>query len=208
MIRRWLLAGIAVALLLGACAQATSRAPGHVWTTPAHVYKACVSADCGGYPVTLNWAIPAISGQTGFYLFVNGSQQDAATASPFVFYGLDCGTTFTLGVESHDGSGDVGPLYTAGYTTPACPGAPGTGNFDDEFTGSSVNTAPNGWTVFDNTFGNSPNAHQCDFATQVTEGGNALTETMAAGSFSCTANGGGSANSEGGEVQTRDFAIK
>lgn len=55
-------------------------------------------------------------------MLLNGSQVGTDTASPFVFTGMDCGATFTLGVQAHDGSGNTSPVYTTSYTTPACSG--------------------------------------------------------------------------------------
>lgn len=211
---RRLLAALAAVLLLAGCG-VSSRA--HLWVTPGHkLLTACVSSDCGSWSVTLNWQIPAVAGQTGYNLLscqgasCTPSQYGTASASPFTFTGLDCSASYTLEVQAHNSGGTgIGTAWPTSYTSPACPTPPpGTGNFDDEFSGSSINTAPDGWVVFDNTFGNSPNAFQCDFATQATEGSGLLTETMATGSFSCTANGGGTSNSEGAEVQTRDFAFK
>jgi hypothetical protein len=70
----------------------------------------------------LNWVLPSFTGQTGYNLLVNGSQVATIPGSgPFIFSGLDCGTSVTLGVQAHDGSGHNGPLWTTSYTTPSCP---------------------------------------------------------------------------------------
>lgn len=90
-----------------------------LWLT--HRLGQCVSTDCGPYDVTLNWTLPPYQGTTGYNLLLNGSQVGTASSSPFTFFGMDCGTTDTLGVEAHDGSGNHGPLWTTSYTTPSCP---------------------------------------------------------------------------------------
>lgn len=88
-------------------------------------FGACASTDCGPYSETLRWGSLGFPSTTGYYVFENGTQVASVTASPYTFYGLDCGTTFTLGVEAHDGSGNHSAVYSTSYTTAACPGASG-----------------------------------------------------------------------------------
>lgn len=108
----------------GLPAPITSRAP----HTP-HLLRInrtaleCVSVDCGPYTATLNWSLPAFQGLTGYNLLLNGSQVSTSLSSPFVFSGLDCGTTVTLGVQPH-GTSTTGSTYSTSYTSPACGVAP------------------------------------------------------------------------------------
>jgi poly(3-hydroxybutyrate) depolymerase len=77
--------------------------------------------DCGPDAGSLHWSIAAWGHTTtGYLVFVNGVQFADVAQSPWVVGGLDCGTTFTLGVEAHDGSGNHSRLYTSNYSTPAC----------------------------------------------------------------------------------------
>lgn len=115
------------ALIMVGCGT-NSRA--HLWATnhhaPIHSVRGrfadyeCVSADCGPWSTTLNWQIPSFPGQTGYWLFLNGTKVGAASAPPFTFRGWDCGTTDTLGVEAHDASGNHGALWTMSHTAPSC----------------------------------------------------------------------------------------
>ena len=121
------LIGVLVALLAG-CGSSSSHKPRLTATAiqanPASL-KSCGSADCGAYAVTLNWSSLNYPGTTGYNLYVNGAQVGTAAGPPFTFTGLDCGTTFTLGVQAHNGSGGTSQVYTTPYTTPACPGGGG-----------------------------------------------------------------------------------
>jgi len=127
--RRWGLALIAVAVLLSGCGGSSKP---HVWVTRPynHNLTACVSNDCGPYSATLHWGPLGFPSTTGYYISLNGSQVADVAASPYTFVGIDCGTTSTLSVQPHNGSGGTGPVYSSSYTTPACGGG-----------GTPVNTA-------------------------------------------------------------------
>lgn len=86
-------------------------------------FLSCASADCGQYTATLNWTLPSFAGLTGYNLLLNGTQVGTSATQPFTFVGMDCGTSFTLGVQPH-GSSTTGPTYTTPYTSPACGAAP------------------------------------------------------------------------------------
>jgi hypothetical protein len=118
------LIGLLAALLAG-CG-GSSHKP-RLTATPARTTNltACAGANCGAYAVTLNWSSLNYPGTTGYNLYVNGTQVDTATMPPFTFHGLDCGQTFTLGVQAHNNSGGTSPIYTTPYTTPACVGNAG-----------------------------------------------------------------------------------
>jgi hypothetical protein len=76
-----------------------------------------------GYAITLNWSSLNYPATTGYNLYVNGSQIGTAAASPFTFTGLNCGTTYTLGVQAHNNTGGTSQIYTTPYTTPPCVGS-------------------------------------------------------------------------------------
>ena len=80
---------------------------------------ACVSADCGPYAVTLSWAGITVSGLAGYYITLNGSQIADVASSPYIYHGIDCGVTITMGVQAH-GTGGTSSIHTASYTSPAC----------------------------------------------------------------------------------------
>ena len=118
-----LLAACALLLLAG-CAGTTSERP-MLRVVPAknyHEFTACVANDCGGYAVTLEWGALNFANTTGYYTFANSTQVGSPTSSPYTFYGMDCGQTYTLGVEAHNSSGlsGVSARYTTPYTTPPC----------------------------------------------------------------------------------------
>lgn len=119
LVRRWALVLAAFAtLLLSGCGSSVPR----VWVTANHAraLAACQSQDCGPFSVTLRWSGVSTAGQTGYYVFLNGTQVVDQTASSYVYSGADCGTTFTLGVKAHNSSGGTSPMYSASYTTPLC----------------------------------------------------------------------------------------
>ena len=111
-----------VAALAWASQQGPPPTRTRIWITPARerALTACVSTDCGPHAVTLRWQGVTIAGQTGYYVFLNGTQIADTTVTQFTYYGADCGVSFTLGVEAHDAAGNHTPMYSASYTSPAC----------------------------------------------------------------------------------------
>lgn len=117
-----LLIAVIAPLLVSGCS--SSQNSGHVWVSArnSHEVSLCGSEDCGPYAAALRWDLTWNHTATGYLVFVNGTQEDDVTSSPWVISGLDCGTTFTLGVKAHDaGDVDESQLYTTDYTTPDCP---------------------------------------------------------------------------------------
>lgn len=109
-------------MALAAVGCGTTTSSPHLRVTPVHTFSLCSSSDCGGFSATLNWtAFSWAHTTTGYNLLLNGSAYATATTSPFTFAGMDCGTTFTLGVQAVDGTGDTSAIYTISYTTPSCP---------------------------------------------------------------------------------------
>jgi hypothetical protein len=76
------------------------------------------------YSVTLQWGTVPLAGRTGYYVTLNGTRVSDQTSSPYTFNQLVANTTYTLGVQAHDGSSGVSQVYTTTYTTPALPGGP------------------------------------------------------------------------------------
>lgn len=115
------------ALLVAGCAPAVQSPhvnKGNVWvSSPPHsrLVGLCGSEDCGPYAVQLHWDLTWNHTATGYFVFLGGTQEDDVASSPWVLGGLDCGTSYTLGVQAHDGSGDTSTEYTTVYTTPDCP---------------------------------------------------------------------------------------
>ena len=132
------------ALILAACGGSPQP---QVWAKPAHTHflTACASSDCGPNAIALYWSNLNFPNTTGYYMTVNGTQVGSATSAPYTFYGMDCGTTFTLGVRAHDGSGDLSQVYTTPYTTPACPsgGAAPVNTAEPYFAASTVDGSDN-----------------------------------------------------------------
>lgn len=122
--RRAVCVAIALTLVLLAGCGSTSRP--RVWVTPAHsrALTACASVDCGPYAAALNWGPLGFPSTTGYLVTLNGSQVADVASSPYTFIGLDCGATFTLGVQPHNAGGGTGTLISVSYTSPACGAAP------------------------------------------------------------------------------------
>lgn len=115
---------IATALLLAACG--TTKSHGVVHVRP-HVPTGrgtgpCASKDCGPYSAALRWSITWSHTPTGYYIYVNRSEAANVSASQWVLGGMDCGSTYTVGVKAHDKSGHSSAEYATTYKTPACTG--------------------------------------------------------------------------------------
>ena len=125
-----LLAAGAVAVGAGGAAVAledTGSATPAVAVAQTSVPPGAQTLGVGQYSATFHWAGVTEAGQTGYYVYQNGTQvADVATPS-YTFTNLACGTTFTFGVAAHDGSGSVSPTSTTTYSTPSCGGGGGGG---------------------------------------------------------------------------------
>ena len=122
---RRLLAAIIVAAAVLGCGSVTGRPWVHASPSHARTFAACVSGDCGPNAIQLQWGNLQYPATTGYYLTANGTQVGTAVASPYTFYGMDCGTTFTLGVQAHNATGGTSPVYSTSYTTASCGGGGG-----------------------------------------------------------------------------------
>lgn len=109
----------ALTVLLAGCGSQS----GQVWASPTAKVSHQASAVDPFYGVLLHWSGISISGQTGYFVYKNGSQIADVAASPFTVPSLACGTTYTLGVAAHNAGGTTNPAapgVTTTYTTPAC----------------------------------------------------------------------------------------
>lgn len=97
-----------------------------VRAVPHRTLAVCAASDCGTYSVTLRWALPTLPFiPTGYYITSNGSRIDSLnTVSSYLVKGMDCGLSYTLGVQAHDNSGAVSQVYATTYTSPSCGSAP------------------------------------------------------------------------------------
>ena len=77
---------------------------------------------------------------TGYRLYLGGSQVGTSPSTSYVFSGLACGTSYTLGVAAVDGAGNVSGTATISATTAVC-SASGGGNFSGTF--DCYGSAPN-----------------------------------------------------------------
>ena len=76
----------------------------------------------GQSAVTLSWAASSDNvGVTGYRLFLGGGQVGTSLTTSYVFAGLACGTSYTLGVAALDAAGNVSSRAIASVATSACP---------------------------------------------------------------------------------------
>jgi len=124
-VRRRILAAVAIVATVAITGYGLAHhSPRHVrlWVTqPApRGLTICASTDCGPRAATLHWTLPPFPNTSGYYVLLNAVQVADVVSPSYTLGGMDCGTTFTLGVEAHDSSGGHGSLFTTTYTSPAC----------------------------------------------------------------------------------------
>ena len=112
--------------------------------------------------MTLSWNPSSDNvGVTGYRLYLNGSQVGTSLTTSYLFAGLSCGTSSTLGVAAVDAAGNVSGIATVGQQTAACPdttppSAPGTlsasavsaSEIDLSWAAASDNVGVTGYQVF------------------------------------------------------------
>lgn len=132
-------------------------------TAVAAAITPCVSADCGAYAATVQWgAVAWAHPTTGYNITLNGNSTfDTVTApaTSYTYIGMDCGGTFTVGVQAHDGSGHTSPVLSTSYETPACPGPPPANTTAPYFTGSGEAVVGQTLTVGTGSWSNSPSGY-------------------------------------------------
>ena len=112
--------------------------------------------------MTLSWNASSDNvGVTGYRLYLNGSQVGTSLTTSYLFAGLSCGTSSTLGVAAVDAAGNLSGIATVGQQTAACPdttppSAPGTvsasavssSEIDLSWAAASDNVGVTGYQVF------------------------------------------------------------
>jgi|GEM_PF-1636204 len=75
----------------------------------------------GQSSITLSWTASTDNvGVTGYRLYLGGSQVGTSSSTSYVFSGLSCGTSYTLGVAAVDAAGNVSGTATLSATAAAC----------------------------------------------------------------------------------------
>jgi chitodextrinase len=103
----------------------TSACPGD--TTPPSTPTGLATSAVGQTSITLSWTASSDNvGVTGYRLYLGGSQVGTSLSTSYVFSGLTCGTSYTLGVAAVDAAGNVSGIATIAAATAACsPPPPG-----------------------------------------------------------------------------------
>jgi chitodextrinase len=76
--------------------------------------------------LTLGWNASGDNvGVTGYDVYLNGTMLTTTTALTYKFGGLACGTTYTLGVDAYDASGNHSAIASTTAATKSCLKSPG-----------------------------------------------------------------------------------
>ena len=96
-------------------------------TTPPTTPTALTTSGIGQTTMTLSWTASSDNvGVTGYRLYLGGSQVGTSVSTSYVFSGLTCGTSYTLGVAAVDAAGNVSGTATIATAAAACsPPPPG-----------------------------------------------------------------------------------
>ncbi len=79
------------------------------------------SSGTGQTSVALSWIASTDNvGVTGYRLFRNGSQVGTSSTVGYIFGGLTCATSYTLGVAAVDGAGNVSAVASMSVSTLGC----------------------------------------------------------------------------------------
>jgi chitodextrinase len=98
-------------------------------TTPPSTPAGLSVGSAGQTSLSLSWNASTDNvGVTGYRIFQNGSQVSTSISPGYIFGGLSCGTTYTLGVAAVDGAGNVSGTTTVSGSTTACSGGGTTAN--------------------------------------------------------------------------------
>jgi len=123
---------VGCAVVGGALAVATRQGGRnvHVRILPKRLPTACAASDCRAYAATMKWGIFPPWGHmtTGYNVFCAAGGSSCNGRSPYgttmgtsyTLTGMDCGTTFTLGVQAHDSGSDTSNTISTNYSTPPC----------------------------------------------------------------------------------------
>ena len=90
-------------------------------TTPPSTPTGLATTVVGQTSITLSWTASSDNvGVTGYRMFLNGSQVGTSLTTSYLFNGLACGTSYTLGVAAVDGASNVSGRATISGATAAC----------------------------------------------------------------------------------------
>jgi len=110
-------------------------------TTPPSTPSGLTTSAISQTSLTLSWTASTDNvGVTGYRLYLGGSQVGTSTSTSYVFSGLSCGTSYTLGVAAVDAAGNVSGTATLGAATATCSGGGGS-TFDCYGANASCYTA-------------------------------------------------------------------
>ena len=102
-------------------------------TTPPTTPTGLTTSGIAETSITLSWTASSDNvGVTGYRLYLGGNQVGTSTSASYLFSGLTCGTSYTLGVAAVDAAGNVSGTATISATTAGCSGSGG-GNFSGTF---------------------------------------------------------------------------
>ena len=97
----------------------TSACPGDTTppSTPTNLHQSGSTATS----VTVSWTASVDNvGVSGYRLYLGGSQVGTSLSTSYVFSGLTCGTSYTLGVAAVDAAGNVSGTATIAAASAAC----------------------------------------------------------------------------------------
>jgi chitodextrinase len=90
-------------------------------TTPPSAPAGLTVTGASGSSISMSWAASSDdAGVAGYDLFVDGVHVGGTATTSYTFGGLSCGTSYTLGVEAHDASGNHSLRTQLYATTSAC----------------------------------------------------------------------------------------
>ena len=90
-------------------------------TAPPSTPTGLSTSAVGQSSITLSWTASTDNvGVTGYRLYLGGSQVGTSSSTSYVFSGLSCGTSYTLGVAAVDAAGNVSGTATLSATAAAC----------------------------------------------------------------------------------------
>jgi hypothetical protein len=116
--RRVVVAALAAAVILlaGGCGGGHTKPRVFTSTPPQPRFTSVEPV----YAQRLHWSGISIDDGKGYYVVVNGRRVADVASSPYTVSNLACGTTYTLGVQAHGGSGATSHVFSTTHKTPAC----------------------------------------------------------------------------------------
>src|SRR3954469_20897123 len=104
-----------------------AAAPTAVDAQPPTAPSALAAGKITATAIPLSWKASTDNvGVVRYAVYLNGTQilPPGATATSYTFAGLTCGTSYTLGVQAFDASGNQSPIANKTASTSACPPPP------------------------------------------------------------------------------------